>query len=102
MVLLRKIRLPLIGAMVVWGIEAPFIFMAATQVVATLLTLLISKQTRQVRSTRGGNAFQQMLEGFTVSWRDKRILGLIVVHSIPPLLILPYLPRFQSVEPLVK
>jgi MFS family permease len=89
---------PLIGAMVVWGIQAPFIFMAATQVVAMLLTLLISKRTRQARPTRGGSALAQILEGFTVSWRDRRILGLIVVHSIPPLLILPYLPFIAIVS----
>lgn len=82
---------PLVGAMVVWGIGAPFIFMAATQVLATALTLLISKQTRQGRPVRG-NAAGQIIEGFRATWQDKRILGLVVVHSIPPLLILPYLP----------
>ncbi|MFN8639114.1 MAG: MFS transporter [Dehalococcoidia bacterium] len=82
---------PLIGASVVWGIGAPFVIMAATQVVATFFTLLIGKQTRQGRPVRG-SAAGQVIEGFRISWQDRRILGLIVVHSIPPLLILAYLP----------
>ena len=88
---------PLVGAMVVWGIGAPFVFMALTQIVATWLTLLIGKQTRQGRPVRG-SAASQIWEGFRVCWQDKRILGLIVVHSIPPLLILPYLPFIAMIS----
>lgn len=88
---------PLVGAMVVWGIGAPFVFMAATQVVATAFTLLISKQTRQGAPVRG-SATGQIVEGFRATWEDKRILGLVVVHSIPPLLILPYLPFIAVVS----
>lgn len=88
---------PLVGAMTIWGIGVPFIFMAATQVVAMAFTLLISKQTRQGALSRT-SAGSQVIEGFRATWEDRRILGLVVVHAIPALFILPYLPFIAIVS----
>lgn len=84
---------PLAGAMIgFWGTGAAFTFLACSKVVALILTLFISKTTRQVRVTSGRSPVLQVLEGFRASWEDRRVLGLIVVHAIPTLLIIPYLP----------
>jgi MFS family permease len=88
---------PLVGAMVIWGIGAPFIFMAATQVVAMGFTLLISRNTRQAAPSKT-NPFRQIAEGFRFTWEDRRILGLVVVSAIPALLIFPYLPFIALVS----
>ncbi len=37
-------------------------------------------------------------EGFSYSWQDKRILGLILVSAIPSLLIYPYIPFLKIVS----
>ena len=84
---------PIAGAMIgFWGAGAAFIFLAACKVLAVLLTLGISTRTRQTHLARGRNPVLQTLEGFRASWQDRRVLGLIVVHSIPTLLVIPYLP----------
>jgi MFS family permease len=90
---------PLTGAMIAaWGNGAPFATLAGTQVVAIALTLLISKRTRQIPARRGGNAFRQVADGFVATWRDRRILGLMIVHTIPTLLVVPYLPFLALVS----
>lgn len=88
---------PLAGAMIgFWGPGAPFALLAAMKVVAVVLTLQISSRTRQVRLATRGNPMGQVLQGFRATWRDRRVLGLVVVHTIPTLLVIPYLP-FLSV-----
>jgi predicted MFS family arabinose efflux permease len=87
---------PLTGAMIAaFGTGAPFMFLAATQVVAMGLTLMISQNTRQERVSPS-NPFRQIVEGFQFTWRDRRVLGLVVAATIPALLVYPYLP-FLSV-----
>lgn len=84
---------PIAGGMIgFWGVGAAFIFLAACKVLAVLLTLGISTRTRQTHLAGGRNPIMQTLEGFRASWADRRVLGLIVVHSIPTLLVIPYLP----------
>lgn len=90
---------PLAGAMIgVWGVGAPFAFIAFTKVLAVVLTLRISNRTRQIRVRGGASAAQQVIEGFTVTLRDRRILGLMIVHTIPTLLVIPYLPLISVVS----
>jgi MFS family permease len=74
------------------GAGIAFVFLAATKVVAVVITLQISSRTRQAAYQRGHGAIGEVIEGFRVSWQDRRVLGLIVVHTIPVLLIIPYLP----------
>ncbi len=89
---------PLAGAMIgFWGVSAAFGFLAATKVLAVLLTLMISKRTRQVRIGRGQNPVAQIAEGFRATWQDRRVLGLIVVHTIPTLFVIPYLPYLSVI-----
>lgn len=89
---------PLAGAMIgAWGVGAPFAFIAVTKVIAVVLTLRISKRTRQIRVRGGANAARQLIEGFVATWQDKRVLGLIIVHTIPTLLVIPYLPLVSVV-----
>jgi MFS family permease len=38
------------------------------------------------------------LDGFVATWRDGRILGLMVVHTLPTLLVVPYLPFLALVS----
>lgn len=84
---------PLAGALIgFFGVAAPFIFIAVMHLVAVAVTLMISQQTRQVRIGSGGGMLLQMLEGFRYCWRDRRIMGLIVVTAIPSVLIVPYIP----------
>jgi len=75
-----------------WGNGAPFATLAGTQLLAVLLTLMISNKTRQIRLSSKSGAGRQILEGFTATWRDRRVLGLMIVHTIPTLLVVSYLP----------
>ena len=84
---------PLAGALIGFlGVASPFVFITVIHLVATAMTLLISHRTRQVRIGSGEGALVQILEGFRYCWRDRRILGLIVVSAIPSVLIIPYIP----------
>jgi len=84
---------PLAGALIgFFGVAAPFVFIAVMHLVAVAVTLMISQRTRQVRIGSGGGMLLQMLEGFRYCWRDRRIMGLIVVTAIPSVLIVPYIP----------
>ena len=90
---------PLTGVMIAaWGNGAPFATLAATQVLAVVLTMFISNKTRQRPLRNNGNAMTQIVEGFTATWRDKRVLGLMIVHTIPTLLVVPYLPFIALVS----
>jgi MFS family permease len=90
---------PLAGAMIgFFGTGAPFVMLAATQVVAMWLTLLISKNNaRQARVNRG-SAWQEIVDGFKFTWHDRPILGLVLVATIPSLLVYPYLPFLSLVS----
>ena len=90
---------PLTGVMIAaWGNGAPFATLAGTQVLAVVFTLLISNKTRQTRLRNAGNAGRQILDGFIATWRDRQVLGLMVVHTIPTLLVVPYLPFLALVS----
>ncbi len=84
---------PLAGAMIgFFGVGSAFIFIVVVRALAMVLTLQISRTTRQVRLKGGRGALGSMAEGFRYSWQDKRILGLIVIGAIPSLLVYPYIP----------
>jgi MFS family permease len=84
---------PLTGAMIGFsGAGAPFVFLAVTKIIAVVITLQISTRTRQQRMAPGSHGIAQVFEGFRVSWQDKRVLGLVIVHMIPVILVIPYLP----------
>jgi MFS family permease len=83
----------LAGALIgFWGTGAAFVVLALTRVIAVVFTQMISNRTRQQPMTTRRNPLAQMLDGFRTSWEDRRVLGLIVVHTIPTFLIIPYLP----------
>jgi len=83
---------PLTGAMIGFiGLWSPFIFIVVVQTIATAMTFMISRATRQQRVS-GGNPMAQTVEGFKYSWQEKGILGLIVVHAVPSFLVYPYIP----------
>jgi MFS family permease len=89
---------PIAGAMIgFWGVGAAFVFLAATKVIAVVLTLLISARSRQVLMVSGRNPIAGVLEGFKATWEDRRVLGLVVVHTIPTLLVIPYLPYLSFI-----
>ena len=89
----------LAGAMVGFiGIAAPFIFIVIVQSIAMVLTLMISRSTRQQPISRGQSALKQTIEGFKYSWEDRPILGLILVSAIPSLLVYPYIPFMAVVS----
>jgi predicted MFS family arabinose efflux permease len=92
-----RIAGPPLAGMVIgfWGTGTLFIVMAGLEVAAVIFTLMISTTTRQKRieNPRGiGSAVSDVRDGFAYSWRDKLVLGLILAHAIPTLLIFPYLP----------
>jgi MFS family permease len=94
----RIVAPPLTGVMIgFWGNGAPFVFLALTKVIAIVLTMQIGVRTRQTRIAGGRNAIGQVWEGFKVSWQDRRVLGLIIVHAIPTFLIIPYLPYLSVI-----
>ncbi|MDP2326525.1 MAG: MFS transporter [Dehalococcoidia bacterium] len=92
-----RITGPPLAGMVIgfWGTGTLFTVMAGLEIVAVVFTLMISTTTRQKRieNPRGmGSALSDVRDGFAYTWSDKRVLGLIIAHAIPTLLIFPYLP----------
>lgn len=83
-----------------WGVTSGLVALTILQVLALLVTLLISNETRQVklRKVQGESTMRQIAEGFKYSWADKRILGLIIIHVIPSLLVYPYIPFLKVVS----
>lgn len=83
-----------------WGVGSGLIALTVLQVIALLVTLLISNNTRQIRMVKGAgeSTFRKIAEGFKYSWQDKRILGLVVISTIPSLLVYPYIPFLKVVS----
>lgn len=77
----------LIGA---WGTAAPFLLIGVMMSLGVVLTVPISKQTRQgPRAT--GHPLKNLADGIEYVARDRRLLGLVVVMSFTALLVYPYL-----------
>lgn len=81
-----------------WGVESGLIMLVVLQVIAMGVTLLISTRTRQVRLAAGSKPLRMISEGFAYAWSDKRILGLVLVSTIPSLLVYPYIPFLKVVS----
>ncbi len=84
--------------MAAWGVASALVVLVALQVAASVATMRISKTTRQEQTTGTLSPWRMIGEGFTYSWQDKRILGLIVISTIPSLLIYPYIPFLKIVS----
>lgn len=84
--------------MAAWGVASGLVMLVGLQVAASIATLQISHVTRQTRVTSTVSPWRMIGEGFTYSWQDKRILGLIVLSTIPSLLIYPYIPFLKIVS----
>ncbi len=84
--------------MAAWGIASALVMLVVLQIAASIATLRISHNTRQVRVTNAVSPWRMTVEGFAYSWADKRILGLVVLAMIPSLLIYPYIPFLKIVS----
>jgi MFS family permease len=80
---------PLVGVLAVFDIAAPFIFLTVMKTIGVLLTLPLSRATRQA-----GRAAEHPLRG---TWqglhyvaREPAVLGLVVLALIPAFLVYPY------------
>jgi len=93
---------PLAGMLIgFWGTGALFAVLAGTQLVAMGFTAMISNRTRQRRLDGGRGlsaALRDVVDGFRYTWKDRMVLGLMVVHAIPTLLVVPYLPFIAIVS----
>ncbi|MSP21974.1 MAG: MFS transporter [Dehalococcoidia bacterium] len=83
-----------------WGVGSGLVALTVLQITALLVTMLISSNTRQVMLVKGAgeSTLRQIAEGFKYSWSDKRILGLILISTIPSLLVYPYIPFLKVVS----
>ena len=84
--------------MAAWGVASGLVVLVGLQIAASLATMRISHVTRQVRVTGAVSPWRMIGEGFSYSWADKRILGLVLVSVIPSLLIYPYIPFLKIVS----
>ena len=84
--------------MAAWGVASALVVLVGLQVAASIATMRISHVTRQERVTGIVSPWRMIGEGFTYSWQDKRILGIIVISTIPSLLIYPYIPFLKIVS----
>ncbi len=84
----------------IWGVGSGLVALALLQATALLVTLLISSNTRQVKMVKGAgeSTLRKIAEGFKYSWADRRILGLILISTIPSLLVYPYIPFLKVVS----
>jgi MFS family permease len=83
-----------------WGVGSGLLALTILQVIALLVTLLISGNTRQVRlqKAKGESTLTQIAEGFRYALSDRKILGLILISMIPSLLVYPYIPFLKVVS----
>jgi MFS family permease len=83
-----------------WGIGSGLVALVILQSIALAVTLMISSNTRQLRLVKGAgeSTLRKIAEGFKYAWTDKRILGLIVLSTIPSLLVYPYIPFLKVVS----
>lgn len=84
--------------MAAWGIPSTLIALVVLQLLAILATLKVSRVTRQARVVAGTRAVTMMREGLAYCWKDRRVLGLIVIGAIPSLLVYPYMPFLKVVS----
>lgn len=83
---------PLTGAIIgVWGTPGPFIFIGVMMTIGTILTMPISRDTRQAARI-SGNPLRNLVDGFAYILHDRTMLGLMLMSVIPALLIYPYVP----------
>ncbi len=83
---------PLAGAIYGFlGKEAVFFGLAALKLLSMGVTLLISRQTRQVINRKQESALRSLWEGVRYSYDNKVVLALLIVHAVPSLLVFPYI-----------
>jgi MFS family permease len=74
----------------IWGTAAPFILIGLTMLIGVVLTLPISKQTRQgARLT--GHPLRNLRDGLVYVAQDRRLRGLTLLMGMTALLVYPYL-----------
>ena len=82
---------PLAGAIYgFFGAGALFLTPARVKKRAPGLTMLISRQTRQVVGQGGESALVSLWNGVRYAFQDRVVLSLLLVAYIPPFLIYPY------------
>lgn len=87
----RVVGPPLAG--VIYGLLGAawlFIGLALLKMIAMGLTMLISRQTRQVFAEAGEAPLRTLWGGIRYAFKDRTILALLVVAAIPSLLVYPY------------
>lgn len=84
--------------MAAWGVASGLVMLVVLQISASVATLMIGRTTRQAKSTSTASPWGMIGEGFRYSWEDKRILGLVIVGTIPAMLIYPYIPFLKVVS----
>ncbi len=72
------------------GTAAPFVFVSIMMGIAVIATLPLSAVTQQETAARG-NPLRSLWQGFQYAAADRRILGLLVVNTLPAFLVYPYL-----------
>jgi len=80
---------PLAGVLAVLNVAAPFIFLTVMKTLGLLLTLPLSRATRQA-GRASQNALRGTWDGLRYVSREPAVLGLVVLALIPALLVYPY------------
>lgn len=80
---------PLAGVLAVFDVAAPFVFLTVMKSIGLMLTLPLSRATRQ-SGRANQNALRGTWDGIRYVSREPAVLGLVVLALIPALLVYPY------------
>jgi MFS family permease len=89
---------PLAGVLAAISISAPFLFVAVMRIVASGATALMGEGSG-LRVRSGRKPLADLAEGFAYLFRERQLLGLMVLNFLPALLVYPYvsfMPIFAS------
>ncbi|HRC62359.1 MAG: MFS transporter [Dehalococcoidia bacterium] len=88
---LSRISGPPLAAVMIgfMGRSSPFVVLAVLHVLAAVLTLAISRRSRQAARV-SIHPLRGPLEGFVYVRREHALLGLMVIGTVPALLVYPY------------
>ena len=90
---LARVTGPTIAGMVIaWmGIGTCFVTLAGLKILAFFLTMHIRPAPQAPESKKSAHGWRSYMEGLVVVGRNRVLLGLLVLHIIPTMLVYPYM-----------
>jgi MFS family permease len=85
----RIVGPPLAGLIAGWNVGAALVFVAVTRVIASVLTMMLSRREQSTVDGRG-NPLRLIIDGFSYLLHDETLRMLLVVNALTALFVYPY------------